>query len=223
VFAPPAAFDPETSRRTFRIAATDNLELYVLPRLAGILGARAPGIDVRVSALAGDWVGALQRGEIDLKLGRSYALPKALESEDLGDDAFACVVRRGHPARARPTLRAWAGFDHLVIAPTAAPGQEPSGAIDAALAERGLRRRVAMTVPHFLVAPFVVARSDLVLTAPARLVAPFLRSLALRRIALPLPLAGYRLGQVWAARSGRDPGHRWLRATIVTCFAPRGT
>ncbi len=34
VFARPEPFDPRTSRRVFQIAATDNLELYVLPHLA---------------------------------------------------------------------------------------------------------------------------------------------------------------------------------------------
>ena len=42
VFAPAERFDPRTSHRVFRIAATDNLELYVLPRLAAALQKRRP-------------------------------------------------------------------------------------------------------------------------------------------------------------------------------------
>lgn len=56
-----------------------------------------------------------------------------------------------------------------------------SGIVDEVLAKHGVRRRIAMTVPHFLVAPFVVASSDRVLTAPARSLAPFIKSLQLRR------------------------------------------
>jgi DNA-binding transcriptional LysR family regulator len=220
VFGKVEPFDPATSRRVFRIAATDNLELYVLPKLAAILQKGAPCIDVRVCALPADWVTSLQRGDIDLKLGRQYAVPEALESQDLSYERFGCVVRSGHPARSKPTLHQYLALDHLLVAPTAPPGTEPSGVVDAALAKHGAQRRLRMTVPHFLVAPFVVASSDLALTAPARLLAPFIKLLRLRRLELPLKLGGYKLSQVWAARSRDDDGHQWLRASIAGLFAP---
>lgn len=216
VFARSEAFDPRVSRRVFKIAATDNLELYLLPALAGALEKLAPGVDVRICALPPDWPLALHRGDIDLKLGRTSPLPDALESQDLSRETFACVARRGHPSPARPTLHQYAALDHLLVTPTAAPGgAEPSGVVDAALAKRGLRRRVVMTVPHFLVAPFVVAGSDLVLTAPLRLLAPFEKSLRLRRLGLPIKLDGYALSQVWATRASNDEAHRWFRGLVA--------
>jgi DNA-binding transcriptional LysR family regulator len=220
VFARAEPFDPRISRRTFRIAATDNVELYVLPHLTATLQKSAPGIEVRVCALPANWVMALQRGDIDLKLGRKYPVPDALESQELSQEHFACAVRRGHPVRPKPRLREYAGLDHLVITPTAPPTGEPSGYIDDVLAKQGLRRRIVLTVPHFLVAPFIVANSDLVLTAPVRLLDPFVKLLRLRRLELPLKLAGYKLSQVWAARSRDDEAHRWLRSTVAQALAP---
>jgi DNA-binding transcriptional LysR family regulator len=220
VFDRAEPFDPKTSRRTFHIASTDNVELYVLPQLAAVLQKSAPGVDVRVSPLPENWGMALQRGEIDLKLGREHPLTDALESQVLSQEQFTCVVRRGHPAPAKPSLRAYAELQHLLITPTPGTNHEPRrGFVDAALAKEGLRRRVVMTVPHFLVAPFIVASSDLVLTAPARLLDPFAKLLRLRRLALPIKLAGYKLSQIWAARSRDDEGHRWLRETIAKTLA----
>jgi DNA-binding transcriptional LysR family regulator len=72
-----------------------------------------------------------------------------------------------------------------------------------------------LSVAHFLVAPFVVASSDLVLTSPLRLLEPFIRSLGLRRLELPLPQLGYTLSQVWAARVADNPAQRWLRGLIA--------
>jgi DNA-binding transcriptional LysR family regulator len=94
VFARAEPFDPRTSRRVFGIGATDNLELYVCPQLAATLRKAAPGIDVRIYAIASDWPAALQRGDIELKLGRKYAVSGPLESQDLSHETFACVVRR---------------------------------------------------------------------------------------------------------------------------------
>ena len=224
VFAQAERFDPRTSRRVFRIASTDNLELFVLPRLAAVLQKEAPGIDIRVCALPDDWIACLQRVEIDLKLGRKYAVPSTIESQELSVETFTCVARRGHPARRKPTLQEYVALDHLSIAPMAAPGGSGHGAIDVMLQKQGLRRRVVMSVPHFLVAPFVVASSDLVLTAPERLVAPFIKLLGLRELALPVKCPSYKLSQAWAVRTRDDEGHRWLRATIARAFgtAKRG-
>lgn len=219
VFAGAEPFNPQTSRRTFRIAATDNIELYVLPYLADVLQKTAPGIEVRVCALPEDWAMALQRGDIDLTIGRKCPVPGRLESQELSQEQCACVVRGGHPMGPKPTLREYAARDHLLIAPMAQPTAEPSGYVDAALADQGLRRRIALTVPHFLVAPFIVVNSDLVLTAPTRLLEPFAKLLRLRRVDLPFILTGYKLSQVWAARSGDDAAHRWLRSTIAQALA----
>jgi DNA-binding transcriptional LysR family regulator len=112
----------------------------------------------------------------------------------------------------------YAALDHLVVSPTATPSAELSDPMDLLLARHGLKRRIKMTVQHFLLAPFVVANSDLVLAAPARLLDPFVKSLRLRRVVLPLQLAGYELTQVWAARLREDEGHRWLRATVARLF-----
>lgn len=189
--------------------------LYLLPRLAALVQETAPGIDLRVSSLPDAWIAQLERGDIDLKLGRKYPLPTGLDSQDLSDERFACVVRRSHHARRRLSVRQFAALDHLSIEPTAAPTAEPFNQIDEQLRALGLRRRIRMTVPHFLVAPFVVASSDLVLTAPVRLLAPFLDRLDLRELQLPLKLRGYQLSQVWARRSRDDDAHRWLRQTIA--------
>lgn len=222
VFTPPAPFDPKTSRRLFRIAATDNLELYGLPKLAEVLLRSAPGIDVRVSALPGDWISALERGDIDLKLGRKYAVSRALESQDLSEERFGCVVRRGHPARGKPTLENYAALDHLFVT-TSSESTERAAAtkspVDEILAKHGLQRRVRMTVPHFLVAPHIVAGSDLALTAPTRLLAPFVKSLGLRKLELPFEIPAYTLSQVWSARSNHDEAHRWLRGQVARCFS----
>lgn len=219
VFTQVEAFDPRTSSRVFRIAAADNLEFYLLPKLTTTLHRSAPSVQVRVTALLGDWKQALERGDIDLKLGRKYRVPSSLVTEDVSQESFTCAVRKQHPASARPSLQEYAAFEHMIVAPTAGPADEPSGMIDERLAQQGLRRRIVLSVPHFLVAPFVAASSDLVLTAPARLLRPFMKTLGLRRVQLPIKDLGYTLSQVWAARATKDPGTTWLRTTVARLLA----
>lgn len=210
VLSPPAPFDPRTSRRVFRIATTDNLMLYVLPRLAAIVQGEAPGIGLRFHHLPADWTEGLKRGDFELKLGRKYRLASPLRGEDLFRDRLVCVVRRGHPAGKRLTLRQYAALSHILVA----PGETEGGVMDAVLEGQGLERHIAITVPHFLAALFVAANSDHALTIPSRLVAATAPTLDLRSIALPVNPAEHTLSQVWAERSDFDDGHRWLRASI---------
>jgi DNA-binding transcriptional LysR family regulator len=215
VFRGRSDFDPTTSDRTFRLLGTDNVELFLLPKLAALLAREAPGVSLKVVHLPADWADVLRRGEADLKLGRRHPPVAGLRGEDLLEERFACAVRKGHPAPRRPTLAQYASYRHVLVSPSPVEGDTGAGLVDAMLATQGLDRRVAMTVPHFLVAPFVVAATDLVLTASERLLAPFRRRLGLRTFALPARKATYTLAQMWAERANEDPAICWLRSAVV--------
>jgi DNA-binding transcriptional LysR family regulator len=217
VFSPPGAFDPATSRRVFRVAATDNLELYVLPRLAPLIEKEAPHVRLRFFHLPEDWPSALRRGDMELKLGRKAPLGPGFHDEDLFRDRMVCVVRRGHPLRGPLTLPAYEGLRHILISPHAAPSP-----LDALLEARGVRREIVLTLAHFVVAPSIVAHSDYALTAPERLVAATSPGLRLRSLALPIRLPGYALSQVWDRALDADEGHRWLRGAIRRASAAAG-
>ncbi|MFM2417937.1 MAG: hypothetical protein RL385_2660 [Pseudomonadota bacterium] len=162
----PEPFRPETSQRRFRLAAPDNVALYLLPTLAHELARRAPRINVCVAPIPPDWRRALLRGDLDLKLGRATALEDGLHEDIFSREPMTCVLRRDHPLGDRPTLAEYAALGHVLVTPDAGP-PNPQGMIDELLARRRLTRRIALTVPHFLVAPFVVARTDLALTIDA--------------------------------------------------------
>jgi len=62
---------------------------------------------------------------------------------------------------------------------------------DEILAQQGLQRRVALIVSHFLVAPHVIASSDLALVVSERVIEPYMKPLRLREMRLPLPLSSH--------------------------------
>jgi DNA-binding transcriptional LysR family regulator len=215
VFLREPAFVPKSSRRLFRIVGTDNLELYLMPRIAALLEREAPNVSIRFHALPKDWAAALSRGEADLKLGRRYKLTAGLRDQELLLEKFVCVVRRGHPVlRRRFDLAAYTKLGHVAIAPSLGLSETYASVIDEQLAHQNRSRRVVLTVSHFLAAPFIVAASDLVLTASERLVSSFAPSLDLAVLQPPLALRSYRLSQVWSDRAHADPGNAWLRGLV---------
>ncbi|HMI93987.1 MAG TPA: LysR family transcriptional regulator [Polyangiales bacterium] len=205
-------FDPKASRRSFRIAASDYSAAVLLPDLIAGLRRDAPGVQVDIFERSQLPAGELARGELDAVLTTSGRVEAPLVSEELFRESFVCVVRRKHPARGRLTLRRYIALDHLLVAN---PGYGP-GVVDCALEARGLHRRVALRVPHFLVAPAIVARTDLVLTVPRR-VLEVVDTSELRISKPPLPLEPFAVHLVWHRRAERDPGATWLRERIGAC------
>lgn len=215
VFLANERFLPASSRRVFRIAATDNLALYVLPQLLALLEQEAPRVALRVVQLGTDWHVALRDGDLDVKLGRRYELPRGLRDEVLFEERMECVIRSAHPLRKkRPSIAEYARLRHVAIHPASGSTDPLGGLVESRLAATGLTRQVVLSVPHFAVAPLIVASTDLALTASARLIAPFVTPFRLRRIELPFRLPSYELTQVWAERAEDDAASLWLRSAI---------
>jgi DNA-binding transcriptional LysR family regulator len=210
----PRPFDPATARRLFTIATPDYTELVMLPALTRAIGLAAPGIDLRLRMYDHTMADQLARGDFDVAIG--VVLPEndrpGVRTRRLFDERFVCIVRKGHPALGkRWTLERFLELDHALIAPSGRPG----GAVDDALAKRGLSRRVALLVPHFLAAPFVIAQTDLVLTLPERVAMTFAKTLPLELLPPPFPVPGFAMILLWHDRTHHDSAHVWLRERIV--------
>lgn len=215
--APPAVFDPKTSRRRFQVAASDYVELVLFPRLLGAIWAKAPHVDVRVVNLGASAPVDLAEGRLDLAIGPLAGFgsppPRGLKAQKILDDEFVCVVRADHPyaKKKRLDLDDYVALPHALVAPRGERGSY----VDTALAKIGRRRRVAIELPHFLVAPHVVAETDVVLTLARRVADALAPTLGLRRIAPPVEVPGFSMSMVWHERHHAEPAPAWLRSMIA--------
>jgi DNA-binding transcriptional LysR family regulator len=206
------AFDPTTATRTFVIAMNDYGTLVVLPSLMAVVARTAPHVDIVVRPLSNDVAAALEQGDADVAIDFFGDLPGGLLRQTLFRERYVCLVRKGHRVANAPlTLERYAKLDHLVVAPRGGH----TGLVDAVLAKHGLRRRVAVRVPSFVAAPWLVAESDLILTAPERMAVRAAKVLGLRVLSLPERGPELAAAQVWHDRYHRDPAHEWLRASVV--------
>jgi DNA-binding transcriptional LysR family regulator len=220
VLAPHAAFHPGTASLRFVIATSDYSELALLPRVVSRLAREAPSIELRVVTATEEPSAVLAAGKIDLSIAplRPADARSGMHARKLFDDRFVCVVRKNHPlAGKKLTLGRYAAASHALIAPMGAEG----GFVDDALARLGMRRRVALALPHFLVAPHIVAASDLILTLAARIAAILVKPLGLAMLAPPaeLGLQGFTISESWHERTHGDAARRWVREVIADAAA----
>lgn len=210
--APRGPFDPRALTRTFLLGGADFAELVVLPALVASLEGEAPGVSLVSRPFPADLDADLENGRIDVALGVFRQPSSRLVIKKLFDERFVCLFREDHPALRRPlTVERWARLRHAFISPRG----EGGGVVDDVLAERGLKRQVAIRTSSFLAAPLLVEASDVVLTLPRRVADAMMRGRALVQVPPPVKLPGFTVALAFHERSRHDPAHAWLRERIV--------
>lgn len=217
IVAAGAPFDPATSDRAFTLACPDLLA-PALPDLLGALHGEAPGVVLHVVAPGPETRASLADGRVDVALGPTPAEAPGYVMRALGSLRWCVLARRGHPlARRRATAAAWGLYPHVVVRQNAREPNRVGAAIEAA----GVKRTVGLTVPAFLAVPWVLARTDMVFTAPRELVAEVARALDLAVIDPPVALPRVAVAALWHERAQADAGHRWFRERVVATLAAR--
>lgn len=215
LLASPASFEPKTSTRRFRISTSDYMEIVLMPGLLERLGREAPHIDIVLVRHDGHGLSQLDNDEVDVALVPPMPTEsRTIRVQRILDEKFVCVVRADHPLVGKKmTLERYVELGHVLVSPGGARG----GIVDDALAKIGARRRVAVVVPHFLVAPFLVERTDLVLTLAKRIARSLAPAVNLKVLEPPaeLDLPGFDVRLCWHERDHADPAHSWLRAQVT--------
>lgn len=213
----PQRFDPAKARINVRLGITDYVGLTVLPALYRKLAREAPGITLEVLPRpVEDSVSRVVSGEIDIAPIVDPPEGRDLFNAPLVEEAFVCTMRADHPlAKARLTLARLMDYPQLAV--TAHVGA--AKLVERAFAERGLRRRVPVSVAGFATSFALLAESDLVAIVPggiARLQAARF-GLAIRPP--PLAIPRYTLSILWHQRTAHDAAHRWFREQLLAAGA----
>jgi len=200
-------FDPRYSHQTLRIAMTDFVEQLCMPGLLRCLQDSAPTLRLDISPLAPSLpVDALDRGQLDLVLGRFDDIPARFARHHWSSETLQVVVRQGHPrVNATLDLETFLRLRHLWV-----HGGQTRGMVDQWLGEQGLVRQIVYTTPNYLQAAHLVVTTDLCVVLPTRLARYFATLLPLQLHALPFALEAFELHLVHVAQRGQERALDWL-------------
>ncbi|USX28303.1 LysR family transcriptional regulator [Oxalobacteraceae bacterium OTU3CINTB1] len=208
--SPAQPFEPSNADQTWRVAATDYGESTILLPVLSELRALAPGTRLAVLEMNPARIARqAEQGEIDLAFHTVAGSPPGMRRRTLFAERYVLAGRADHPRlKRKPTLKQFCALEHVLVS---SDGGGFHGVTDAALAQVGLSRRVALSVPHFLFMVSVLQSTDLVAMLPERLVRD---NAALKVVEPPVDIPGYEMAMLWHERSHRDPAHQWLRDHI---------
>jgi DNA-binding transcriptional LysR family regulator len=213
-----APFDPRHSTRRFVIGAPDGVSSVILPSLLESLRGLAPGVDLGIRQLLPmqgftaphlAWKDALKELEdraTDIAIIPLDDIPVRFHKQKLYEEEFVIAVRKGHSFQRNPTLKRYCEMEHLVVSHTG----DVSGFVDVALAEHGLTRRVALTVPNFNFALSVLAETEMVSALPRRFVEIHGARFNIVAVKAPLSLPRFSINLVVPKVAMMDAGLAWL-------------
>ncbi|MCK1544555.1 LysR family transcriptional regulator [Bradyrhizobium sp. 179] len=218
-----APFDPVKSSRRFTIGAPDAVLVSTTVPILRSIATAAPHIDIglihlmpapRGGAIGEPWhqsLDMLETRELDIAMLPLPAVSPRFEARRLYDEEFVLAMRRGHPLeRASPRV-AFSQSQHLLVSLSG----EPRGFVDEMLAKRGLERRIALTVPNFMMALVQLSGSDLIAALPRRLVEHHAGRFGLVFVELPFARKPDTIRAIATKAAMRDPGIAWLMQIVV--------
>jgi LysR family transcriptional activator of mexEF-oprN operon len=207
----PAAFDPRTSERTFRLGLSDSAEVWLLPPLLRVLGREAPRMRLVAIPVQFRNVGdALAGAAVDAAITVADDLPTDVRRQVLFSGGFVCLFDpRQAGLRAPLRDKDYFAREHVVVSYNG----DLRGIVEDML---GKQRNVRCSVASFANLGALLDGTGLLATIPA-LVAHHIRSLRphLRTLPLPFDLRGSSIELLWPATLDDDPAYGFLRQRIA--------
>jgi DNA-binding transcriptional LysR family regulator len=218
-------FDPCAAMRDFRLLGADFFAMLLMPRLSQQVAAAAPGITLRLlDSARGDVDRLLMAGEIDMALERPLELAEWISRQLLFRSPFAIIAAKEHAGLKAAKIREGEKipldlFCDLPHALRSIDGSTTSWVSDA-LAERGRKRRVVLTLPQFYSVGLAVAAGELIAAVPVQFARAYAKELGLALYEPPFSMPVPEISLYWHKRHDDDAAHRWLRQQIAAACAP---
>ena len=212
----PNRFDPASAKRRFRLSMSDNSAAIFLPGLVRTLRREAPGIDLQIiQASREGMVDGVLNGDLDLAAGVFPDTPAELRTTPLFEEHYTCLVDRNSlPADGALDLATYLSRPHVLLEMRGSGTPE----IERALTAIRQRRHVAVSLPHWSVAPQLIEGTDLILTVSSRGLLNIDHQ-ALVAVPPPFHIPSFAVELAWHARRGGDAGLQWFIGRVQDALA----
>ena len=228
---PETDFSPATSKRTFRIMASDYAESTLILEVIRQLGKIAPNITLDVITPSDVTFHDVEQGRVDMAINRFEELPLSFHQKVVWYDTFSCVINSKHPIKEQFNLDNYLSCKHIWVSKTGfgvGVGIDPNevqklGWVDAELTKIGKNRNIRVFTRHYHVALQLAKAQHLIATLPSKAANLFKDDLDVEILPPPFDIPPIALKMAWSALLQHDAGHIWLRRLIADIGAELGS
>ncbi len=221
---PKTEFDAATSKRIFRVMASDYAESTLFPLLLRKLRNEAPGISLDIMTPSDVSFHDVEQGKVDMVINRFDAIPQSFHQATIWQDSFLCLFSKKNPIAKAFNLQNYLASKHVWVSKTGmgvGVGINPAdvqrlGWVDEALRAIGEQRHIAVFTRHYQAAMRMAELQDLIVTLPAR--AARLQSNNAQVVIEPPPfdIPPFDLKMAWSPLLQKNPAHQWMRQAIIS-------
>lgn len=202
-------FDPASSKMTFRIGLSDDVEFGLLPAMLRAIRQEAPGVVIVVKHV--DYWNIsdlLTSGDITAGVCLTRELPANAKRKLLR--SIQPRVIRADKSNAPLTLDEYCSRPHVVVSHVA----NISSFADEWLSALGRKRHVVLSVPQYSTLPALMAGTDLLSNMPTYTASAMSALGLVQDEPLPFITPTLDLSMVWLSVMDTDPAERWLRRRL---------
>ncbi|MGY0219292.1 LysR family transcriptional regulator [Endozoicomonadaceae bacterium StTr2] len=219
---PRKPFDPASSKRVFRIMASDYAESTLIPDLLRRVRIEAPQITLDILTPSDVSFHDVEQGRVDMAINRFDDMPQSFHQRTLWRDNFSCLMSRSNPILEEFTLDNYLRARHIWVSKTGmgiGVGVDPEdvqrlGWVDETLGKLGHKRTITVFTRHYHVAMQLSQNNDLIATLPTRAARLQQDNPQLVVLAPPFEIEPIELKMAWSPLLHHTPAHQWLRRTI---------
>lgn len=213
----PQNFDPATERQTFRIAADNSAVVSLTGAIVDAVSRVAPGVSLRIRPSGTiDPEELIDRGELDLFIGRPGEIRERFVSKELVRDNFVVVHRTAMAfARYGSEIEKIARLPHLDISSVG----DDTRFVDEHLNLLGLKRVIRHSVP-LLGCKALLQRQDLLAVMRRQIAIWLCDGSGLTMAELPFSSPAQSIEMRWHRRFNSQPAHMWLRKVVYDAVQP---
>jgi DNA-binding transcriptional LysR family regulator len=215
---PRGYFVPAEASGSFALISTDYVSLLLIPPLARQLEKIAPRAQIVARAVNPEQLKHLfESGQVDIGVGYCVNPPGELRIRPAFEENLVCIVRAEHPTiQGHLTLQQFTMNPHVQVRPG---DMRYAVLLDRALSSHGVEARIGAVVHDFLLAPEIVAFTDMIAVVPERMARRHGHILGLQILPLPVEVPPLIFSMIWHERTHREPLYQWLREQVLQICA----
>jgi DNA-binding transcriptional LysR family regulator len=216
---PRTEFNASSSKRVFRIMASDYAESTLIPHVLAELRHLAPGISLDIMTPSDVSFLDVEQGRVDMAINRFDSMPQSFHQKTLWLDDFSCLLSKKNAICDDFSLDNYLASQHVWVSKTGmgvGVGIDPAdvqrlGWVDEALRKRGEIRNITVYTRHYQAAALLAEQDTLVVTVPTKLAK--LQSENPKTILMkpPFEIPPFELKMAWSPLLQNNPAHKWLR------------
>ncbi|MCF5722812.1 LysR family transcriptional regulator [Pseudomonas syringae] len=206
-------FEPEQSKRHFRIVASDYLITVLFTQVIQMIHQQAPGITFELLAPGDNSGDMLTNGEVDFWIVPEHYIIPGHPSKLLFEEEHVCVIWEENSQISETlTLEKYMEMGHVSVG----FGRSRMLSIEEWFVNQyGFKRRIEVITNDFNTLPQLIVGTDRIATAHRRLAEWYARYLPLRVLPTPVKIPLMQEHILWHRSMDGDPMHRWLRERIT--------